>query len=524
MIEPRIYFSDVFNVPVATLEKYGAYNISLINDLPLFIDPFLLFHSERADYQVLHRDIIKYVCFLRDKAVGGPISPGNSRAWFYFKEVKQNWFGYSLTGNKGNGLGKEFADNLTANLRGIFQNFGSETIAHGSHLERLCLIEDGVGRDHMSDFCTNLIKGFLLEFTQTFAKKYLRHDQRQIVTVRRVRFDYKTEAWKTEKFELPWFDNDYVILTPTDLLTQEDVWINKDDLNNGYPEISQSIDNAQLRDQVGNYFVMKLAEITRRDDEKGKRSQSERVNRRSKSLRRRRLAQEQQSSEPTKKQRLEAMLELLREFPVLLDYYIRWKEDNGDKAEALAGQRVELAHQIFEVQVREFVALLETKGFYGLPFNTIEETRTRIEYLKDVIENKGGWRVFFHDGKPIGREADLQILYRLTWIGTPSDISREVDDGRGPVDFKASRGAKDKTLVEFKLARNTKLKQNLTVQTELYQKASDAKGKWKVVLCCTDSEIIKLQEITKDLGEELSKSVVVIDGRPKPSASVAREL
>lgn len=521
MVEPKIYFSDVFDVPIATLEDYGAYNVSLINDLPLFIDPFLLFHSEQADYQVLHQDIIKYVCFLRDKAVAGPISEGNSRAWFYFKEVKQNWLGYSLSGNKGNGLGKEFADNLTRNLRGIFQNFGSELIARGSHLERLCLIEDGVGRDHLSDFCTNLIKSFLLEYTHSFARRYLRPDQRKVVSVRRVRFDFKTEAWRTEKFELPWFDNDYVILTPTDLLTQEDVWINKDDLYSGYPEISQSIDNAQLRDQVGSYFVMKLAEITRRDEEEKKRRQSEKAGNRTRGRRRRRPVA-QQLSEPTKKQRVEAMLDLLREFPVLIDYYIRWKEDNGDKAEELADQRVQLAHQIFEVQVRELVALLESKGFYGLPQSTLEEARTRIEYLKDVIENKGGWRVFFSNGKPIGRERDLQILYRLTWIGTPSDISREVDDGRGPVDFKASRGAKDKTLVEFKLARNTKLKQNLAVQTEIYQKASDAEGKWKVVLFCTDSELIKLQEIMRELGEEQSKSIVVIDGRPKPSASVAR--
>jgi hypothetical protein len=78
--------------------------------------------------------------------------------------------------------------------------------------------------------------------------------------------------------------------------------------------------------------------------------------------------------------------------------------------------------------------------------------------LKDVIENKGGHRLFYIDDKPIEREADLQILYRLVWFGTPSDVSREVDDGRGPADFKVSRGAKDKTIVEMKLAKNSHLK------------------------------------------------------------------
>lgn len=55
-----IYFSDFFMVTPETLEEYGAFNVSLINDLPLFIDPFLLFDSEEARYQALHDEIIRY--------------------------------------------------------------------------------------------------------------------------------------------------------------------------------------------------------------------------------------------------------------------------------------------------------------------------------------------------------------------------------------------------------------------------------------------------------------------------------
>jgi len=38
----KLYFSDFFEVSPEVIEKYGAFNPSLINDLPLFIDPFLL--------------------------------------------------------------------------------------------------------------------------------------------------------------------------------------------------------------------------------------------------------------------------------------------------------------------------------------------------------------------------------------------------------------------------------------------------------------------------------------------------
>lgn len=39
-------FSEVFGVDPASLEQYGALDISLSSDLPLFIDSLLLFESE----------------------------------------------------------------------------------------------------------------------------------------------------------------------------------------------------------------------------------------------------------------------------------------------------------------------------------------------------------------------------------------------------------------------------------------------------------------------------------------------
>lgn len=45
-----VYFSDIFNVDESILESYGVMNISLLNDIPLFIDPFLLYASEKPEY------------------------------------------------------------------------------------------------------------------------------------------------------------------------------------------------------------------------------------------------------------------------------------------------------------------------------------------------------------------------------------------------------------------------------------------------------------------------------------------
>ena len=78
MQDLHIYFSDFFNVSREIMDTYGVFDISLINDLPMFIDPFLLFNSEKAEYQALHDEIIKYVKFLRDKAVSSKLDRGSS--------------------------------------------------------------------------------------------------------------------------------------------------------------------------------------------------------------------------------------------------------------------------------------------------------------------------------------------------------------------------------------------------------------------------------------------------------------
>jgi hypothetical protein len=62
----ELYFTDVYGVSEEALEEYGAFNISLIVDLPLFVDPFLLFNSSNPTYQALHAQIIDYLKYLRD--------------------------------------------------------------------------------------------------------------------------------------------------------------------------------------------------------------------------------------------------------------------------------------------------------------------------------------------------------------------------------------------------------------------------------------------------------------------------
>lgn len=488
------FFSDAFDIDKKLVDDFGAFDVSIINDLPLFIDPFLLFHSEKPEYCDLHESIIEYLVFLRDRAADSHVSDGMLRNWYCFPEVKQNWFGFSMVGNGGSGLGMEFARNLHNNLNVIFSNFGREKITESSHLEKVCLVSAGVGRDNISDFVTNLIQDFLCTYTQSFAKAHLQPDQTKKVSIDRAVFNFKTQSWQRKGYELPWFEDDFIILTPKDMLTRDDTWINSSDLISRFADIPGAIPDANLRASVSHYFELELK------------------------------ARKKKYQLPSKKEKGEAAAATIRKFPELIDYYIKLKEDHGDDAADLSAEKVFATELFFSQRLREILQpLLVDTDFYQVRPGTYEEAHIRLAYLKHVIEDMGGWRIFYNDdGNPVEREKDVQILYRLVWFGTPSDAGTEANDGRGPVDFKISRG-RDKTLVEMKLAKNTKLEMNLKKQTDIYQASSDAQRAIKAIIYFSHSQLKRVQKILKRLNLLDNKDIVLIDARSdnKPSGSKA---
>lgn len=482
----KIYFTDFFEVMPEVLEGYGAFNVSLINDLPLFIDPFLLFDSEKQEYKALHEGIIRYVKFLRDVSSDDSINKGLLDSWFRFPEVSQNWLGFSKTGNRGSGLGRIFAEGLHRSLHRVFKDFGSEIITRGSHLEKLCLIADGVGRDHLSDFTTNLIKGYLLEYTQTFAREHIHPSMRAVFAIEKVSFDYTARRWMGARYELPAFGPDFVLLSPKDILTKDEAWINRGDLLDQFQDIYKAMPDEQVRAQVNEYFIRRLSEDAKEDEIR------------------------------------EAATATIEHFPQLIDYYIRRKEDTGDEAHKVSGLKVRET----EIQFIQQIRMLVDEKLAGTEFyeegDSFEESLRRLHFLKGVIEDQDGYRLFYLNGKPVQREADLQIMYRLTWYASTYDANREVNNGRGPVDFKVSKGSADKTLIEFKLASNSKLKQNLKHQVSVYEAANDTAKSIKAILYFSDTEFRKVQDILKELGLLGRRDIVLIDASASNKSSASK--
>jgi hypothetical protein len=78
--------------------------------------------------------------------------------------------------------------------------------------------------------------------------------------------------------------------------------------------------------------------------------------------------------------------------------------------------------------------------------DSYEESLQRVKYLKHVIEDNDGYRVFYVNGEPVKRESDLHTMFRLTWYATVFDVNAEVNNGRGPVDYKVSKGRRNASL------------------------------------------------------------------------------
>ncbi len=481
----KLLFSEYFEIAEQVLDDYGALNICIDSDLPLFIDPFLLFSSDKPEYIELHDQLIGHLVSLKNLAAE---NPNPDTRLFQFPEVKQNWLGDCKWGNSGRGLGPKFARNLVKTFNGFYSNFGEETISSSTHIEKLTLVGPGIGRDFISDFTTNILLEYLLSYTQEFALKYLDETQRKEFSVR-CKFDDQLRIWLPKTFTLPYFyldDGDFIILTPIDILTKDESFISHNDLTGQFRRITNTLDNQSLRAAINQYFLSKL---------------------------------------PIKPTRIDigrAISITVQQYPEILDHYIRYKENTKESAARVSTEKLNKIKSELISTLSEFCKrVLETSDFFDIKPTSYDAALKRALYLKDVIENNDGYRIFYKDGKAIASEETIQRIFRLTWFATPYDVNSEVNNGRGPADYKISYGERDSTIVEFKLASSYSLKRNLLNQTEIYKKASKSINDIKVILCYTIGDISKVRRILKSINQEGAENIVVIDATRKLSASVA---
>lgn len=191
-------------------------------DVPLGIDPFLLYKSRDPSFRALHAAVLD--------AFNGGIAAmrigarDEARRRFDFPEVAEIGLGYSKTSKRGSGVGTV--------LTGLIL----DTLAHAPalldrgvrHVEEMQLLSSGIGPDRISDIAANLLKGFLIEYTQRQCAIW-NIPLVSGVPVEHV-YDPLTAEWVDGHFDLPVspVDQGAILLVPRRIVRALP-WINYDD-------------------------------------------------------------------------------------------------------------------------------------------------------------------------------------------------------------------------------------------------------------------------------------------------------
>lgn len=498
-----MFFTEKFQVDSDILKKYGAVDISLVCDVPLFIDPMLIFNSEKDIYRELHNSIIRYFHFLYTKATQG-LTSKEIDAWFNFSEIPNNWLGYSLFGNKGLALGKKYANFLYENIAFAIN---THDISKSAHIEKVMLLYEGSGKDKISDLTVNLIKGFLCEYTEEFSLKYIKREFLDTFPVDKVYFNYETESFISKEFVLPYIYNEdgkkeYILLTPYDILREDEPAINKKDFLDSYDRIRNTIENDTLRAYMNNYIGLAV----RRYEEN-----------------------QQRNKKPIKEKSIkkiekQAFQEVVKEYPELYDYYIKLREAETDEIRLQCYEEVNAQLEKLLVASKNIISLFYNANYHrNEELTAREEAKQRLKFFKHIIEDCDGYKNLYVKGIQIAKENDLQRLFRFVWYGTNYKIDAEANNGRGQTDFIVSMGQNNQNIIEFKLASNSSLSHVFT-QVQIYEAANCTEGSLIVIFYFSEAEYLTSKQIVKEAGYEdmIDESIFLIDCRSDNKISASK--
>lgn len=192
------------------------------SDLPLGIDPFLLYKSRHNDLSELHDSIINVFATAIELVSNAKYS--QAEALLHFPEVSEIGFGYSESNKHGSGVGnylsslivKTLSDSPALRIRGI------------RHIEELQLVSVGIGRDRISDTVANLIKEWLINYTQRQSKLWNIKLYKDVPVANIL--DKNSLRWVDGYFDLPISPlNDEPMIFVPRRIVRALPWINYDD-------------------------------------------------------------------------------------------------------------------------------------------------------------------------------------------------------------------------------------------------------------------------------------------------------
>lgn len=218
IIRPRLI--DFHNIPL-TQEEVDFAIPFLDEDIPLYVDPFLLWKSPSMQDNSLHLSItnsFNHLGFLAKKGNEKDAIETLIRA----SECNEVGFGNSKTK-----VGKRIGNKLAKNVTDLFFSIPQISKSGFIHFEEIQLLVENFSKDRVSDIACNFIQSFLVDYTIEQCEKYGIPIEKAVLENL---YDPKTNKFGTEETFLPInpLTKSPILLVPKRWL-RFIPWINADD-------------------------------------------------------------------------------------------------------------------------------------------------------------------------------------------------------------------------------------------------------------------------------------------------------
>jgi hypothetical protein len=472
-----LLFSEHF--PIGRITSHDSwFDPILDHDTKLFIDPFLIFSNPRPPFEGAHAKIIRFfdaAFHLAAQTTGrGGVRYRKLRQMLLFPEASELCLGYTAASTSGSGSGYGFSQVIA---EGIFESIAAG-IVRVEHFEEIGLLHEGIGCDRISDITANILKGELAEYTRQVCARHRVATERQLL--RNGRFDFGALRWENTDRLVPRnpMSGRPLLLVPYQFLRTLPT-INPDD----FWDYLWSNENERMRDDFG--FEVK-SKVRKHD-----------------------------------------IIRIARENRFLVQQYLEELEERGGKCYDLGSDPQGLYQwdRAAFLYVRSHPQRLPTPRSRNQFLSIL---RTIVEQFKHFVEEEGGWRLLWNDTGTPKPEGAAQLLFqgivKHYCRANDVDVSREVETGRGPVDFKFSAGYRSRALLEVKLASNSRFWNGLTKQVPTYLDAAEVRDGFVLVVVHTEDQYKRLgniQEAIRARNDSLSWTVtpLIVDATRKQSAS-----
>lgn len=466
-----ISLTDEYGLDKGAYLDTGAFDVILDVDSRLFIDPSLLDLCDIEEFNGAKEKVEKYfsgiITLLSHSTSHKDMYWKQADKLITFKELTGTCFGYSQFGTDGNSIGPVLRNVILCTIKELIDAGEKDP----SLFELLGVFQEGIGCDRISDLLTFILASEILAFTQRVI---------EIFNLSNIEITYKRNKYKTIRNE---YNKKPIMLLPSFLLSPLPIADSFNDID------WICMENNRVRQEINAYFDLG---------------------------RRKKLSKAEiyflMKSNASFRAALIAAYKAVQVYPYDFD-----KDPAGEYA----------WYHVAKQYATQYPLSLQLPQ-NASPADMLSVIEEICKHFKTLIEDNGLWHLLYNDDKKPKHERAAQLLFfgiaDAYCTSNNIDLSREINNGRGFVDFKLSHGANDKVLVEVKLTSNDQLQHGFTTQIPIYMKQERTQKAIYLIIDNGHSKALKnFVEMYNQQPKEVKDKIpyYIIDGKSQVSASKA---